>query len=111
MTMLLWHVWSKIYILRKGKHIAFRKYHQDNLNNMNQLLFFIVMIHKYSGKLHLKRSSRQSQQYEPTAVFYCDDSQIFGQITFKKVGITVVGLYPRTLYKLYLHHITNTCSL
>ena len=27
---------------------------------------------------------------------------IVEQITVKKVGITVVGLYPRTLYKLYL---------
>ena len=38
MTKLLWHVWSKIDIFKKGKHIEFRKYHQVNSTNMDQLL-------------------------------------------------------------------------
>ena len=46
-------------------------------------------------------------------LFFCDVSQIFEQITLKKIGITVVGLYPITLYKLYLHYYTKhaACSM
>ena len=40
-------------------------------------------------------------------LFFCDESQIFEQFTFKKVRITVVGLYSGTMYNLYLHHYTN----
>ena len=44
---------------------------------------------------------------------FCDVSQIFDQITLKNVGITALGLYPRTLYKLYLHHYRKhaACSM
>ena len=47
-----------------------------------------------------------------TAVF-CDVSQIIERITLKKVGIISVGLYLRTLYKLYLHYYTKhaACSM
>ena len=45
-------------------------------------------------------------------LFFCDESEIFEQITFEEVGITGVGLYPRTFYKLYLHHYLHAaCSM
>ena len=47
-----------------------------------------------------------------SAGVFCDVSQIQANYV-KKVGRTAVGLYPRTLYKLYLHHYTKhaACSM
>ena len=59
--------------------------------------------------LRLKKSIKTISTIWTNCCFFCEESQILEQTTFKKVGITVVGLYPRMLYILYLYHYTNTC--
>ena len=68
---------SKLYIFEKGKHIAFIKYHQVDIHIMDQDCCFLWCVTNIRANYA------------------------------KKIGITVVGLYPRTLYKLYLHHYTK----
>ena len=101
---------SEIYIFKKGKHIAFRKYHQDNFNNMDQLLFFcdesqifeqnykmviITFIGQYTRRFY-KLSTTSLYKYMQLVVWI-----VFGHQDIVPVNISTFNTLSKHLTAIY----------
>ena len=102
MTKLLYGL--KYIYLKKGKHIALRKYRQDNFNNMDQLLFF-VMSNKYyiykSRNNCLKPISKSVVQVISTSLYKY--MQLVVWLLFGHQDIVPVNI---TTFNTFSEHIT-----